>query len=297
MKIAITGSDGFVGTWLKNYLCKNHEIYELHHYEVDLMDFNTTYEVFKSINPDAIIHLAAQSSPFIAWKKPYTTVVDNVTLAINALRVAEKLKCKLILAGSSEVYDVIPNTITEESELNPRNPYDLSKLTVDSLVRLIAKERKINVTLLRLFNHIGPGQSDNFVVSTFSKQLAEIRLGLKEPVIMVGNLEAKRDLIDCRDAIKAYELFLDIEEFGNYYNVCSGKAYKIQWILDKLIEISGLNVIIQQDENRMRLSDIPIFVGDYSKIKAIGWEPKIEIETTLKDTYEDWLIKLSHKEV
>jgi GDP-4-dehydro-6-deoxy-D-mannose reductase len=163
-------------------------------------------------------------------------------------------------------------------------------LTIDYLVRQVAINRQINVTLLRLFNSIGPEQNESFVVSSFAKQLALIKLEKQDPVIYVGNLEASRDFMDVRDAVRAMFMVAHSEEFGEYYNVCAGKAYKIYDVLNLLISISGLKVDVVNDPERMRPSDVPIFVGDYSKInKKYGWQPMIPLEQSLSDTYQYWL--------
>lgn len=293
MKILITGMSGFVGTYLKESLEFEHTVAGLSHRDCDFNDYNILKETILNLQPNIIYHLAAQSSPYIAWQEPYKTLKDNIISSLNFLRVAEELKIKLVLAGSAEVYDTQLEPLNENSKLIPRNPYGLSKLTVDFAARMVADERNINVTILRLFNHIGPKQSDRFVVSAFAKQLAEIALNKKENIVKVGNLKAQRDFLDVRDAISAYKLFLDVEEYGEVYNVCSGKAIEIQYILDSLIEISGLDVIVEQDPNRMRPSDIPIFQGDYSKIQGkFGWRPAYDVKDTLKDVYEYWLSEL-----
>jgi len=296
MKIAVTGASGFVGSYLTKELIKlGHEINSIKHNDVDLTNFEFLLEHFKKNKPDAIYHLAAQSSPHISWKQPYKTLKDNILSSLNMLQIAEILDIKLIMAGSAEVYDTdclkLHEKLTEESILQPRNPYGLSKLTLDYLIKMIAEERGIKVILLRIFNNIGPGQSDTFVVSTFAKQLAQIKLGLQEPIIKVGNLNAKRDFVNVNDAVKAYIKCLDFNKF-EIFNVCSGQSYVIKDILNILINISGLDVKVIEDPARMRPSDIPEFVGDYSKLASLGWTPSTPIEETLKDVFDDWVEKL-----
>jgi len=293
MKIIITGMSGFVGQWLKAE-CEQHGhiVKGVSFRNIDFTNKDELYCAFVDFEPDVIFHLAAQSSPHISWKEPYSTILDNIVSAVNIMALTEELGCKLVIAGSAEVYETQLTPLSESSELKPRNPYGASKLLIDHMVRIIGSDRKINVTLLRLFNHIGPKQSENFVVSTFAKQLAEIKLGIKDPVISVGNLTAKRDMLDVRDAVRAYLLVAEREEFGEFYNVCSGKSYEISDILNRLIDISGLQVEVVEDPNRMRPSDIPIFVGSYNKINEIGWTPTHSINDTLKDTYEWWLSEL-----
>jgi GDP-4-dehydro-6-deoxy-D-mannose reductase len=142
----------------------------------------------------------------------------------------------------------------------------------------------------RAFNHTGPRRGEVFVTSSFSKQLAEIKKGISEPVIKVGNLEAKRDFSDVRDVVKAYYLAVSKGEPGEVYNICSGVGRPIQSVLDLLLEISGLDVKIEQDPSRMRPSDVMVLEGSAEKIKReVGWAPSITFEETMKDLYEFWL--------
>ena len=144
------------------------------------------------------------------------------------------------------------------------------------------------------FNHTGPCQSDSFVLSSFAKQLAEIKLNKKENVIDVGNLKACRDFTDVRDVVRAYELVSDSYENGTAYNVCSGKHYEIAGLLDRLIRIANVDVNIRIDPSRLRTLDCPYYYGSYKKIKTrYNWEPRITIDRTLRDLYRWWLKKLS----
>ena len=294
MKVLLTGASGFLGKWLIRLLNeKNYEISTITREQVDLTNKKLLKQYIDITRPQIVYHLASQSSPQISWQEPYRTLKDNIISSLNMLELAESFDYKLIIPGSAEVYETNETAISETNILNPRNPYGVSKLTIDYLIRQVAQNREINVTLLRLFNSIGPEQTESFVVSTFAKQLALIKLEKQEPVIYVGNLEASRDFTDVRDTVRALFLVSHSVEHGEYYNVCSGKAYKIQDILDLLIDISELKASIVNDPERMRPSDIPIFVGDYHKIKEkYGWEPVIKLEQTLKDTYNYWIERL-----
>jgi len=290
-KVVLTGASGFIGKWLIRLLNENqYDVTCFSRDQVDLLEKESLESFIEIIKPKIVFHLASQSSPFISWQQPYETLKSNILSSLNMLELSEKYGFKLVIPGSAEVYETNENAIAETSTLNPRNPYGVSKLTIDYLVRQVAINRQINVTLLRLFNSIGPEQNESFVVSSFAKQLALIKLGKQEPVIYVGNLEASRDFVDVRDAVRAMYMVAHSEEYGEYYNVCSGKAYKIYDILKLLISISELKVEVVNDPDRMRPSDIHIFVGDYSKINdKYKWAPSIPLEQTLKDTYLYWL--------
>jgi len=298
-KVLITGGRGFVGQYLKEYLeNKGHNVYVSSRKNLEekciKLNLNNIEEVEFKLNAeqfDKIFHLSAQSSVAVSFKYPFSTMRDNITSTINLLEVIHKLnkKPKLVIAGTSEIYTNKECPVKESSSLEPRSPYAISKLATDQFITMMCKELKINSTILRLFNHTGPRQAEKFVIPTFSNQLAQIKRGEKEPIIKVGNLGAERDFTDVRDVLTAYDLVSDREEYGEVYNVCSGKPIKVQYLLDKLIEISGLNVKIEVDPARLRPIEIPVYYGNCDKIKNIGWNPIIPIEQTLKDAYEHWL--------
>ena len=146
---------------------------------------------------------------------------------------------------------------------------------------------------MRSFNHIGPGQSENFVTAGFARQIALIEAGLQEPVIYVGNLEAERDFTDVRDMARAYHLAITSGEPGGVYNIGSGKGYTIQWVLDRLVSMSQVAVEVKQDPARMRPSDIPSNVCDNSRFRErTGWQPQIPMDSTLRDVLQYWRQKV-----
>ena len=121
------------------------------------------------------------------------------------------------------------------------------------------------------------------------EQIADIEKGRKKPVLSVGNLEAQRDFTDVRDMVRAYVLALEKCEPGEVYNICSGKAWTIQKVLDYLLGLTTARIEVKQDPARLRPSDVPILLGDNSKfVKATGWAPTIPFEQTLKDMLEYW---------
>jgi GDP-4-dehydro-6-deoxy-D-mannose reductase len=158
---------------------------------------------------------------------------------------------------------------------------------------IYARAYKMDIVMVRAFNHSGPEQADIFVISNFCKQAAEIEIGLKEPVIHVGNLEAMRDFTDVRDVVKAYRLLGEKGKSGQTYNVGRGKAVKISRILEMILEMAEMNIEVRSDPDRMRASDIPIIEPDVSKIYAdTGWKAEISMEQTIRDTLNSWRTKL-----
>jgi len=196
------------------------------------------------------------------------------------------------IACSSEEYGKAPPEampLGEGSGFKPCSHYAVSKVGQEVLGLMYYEAFEWRVMVTRGFNQAGPGQAPDFVISSFARQIAQIEAGKCEPVMKVGNLEAKRDFMDVRDTVRAYRLIMEKGTAGASYNVCSGKAMAVSEILDILLEISGAEITVERDECRQRPSDIPLLLGDNSKLREqTGWEPAIPIEKTLADTLEYW---------
>ncbi len=201
------------------------------------------------------------------------------------------------IAGSSEEYGLVLENelpIKETNPLRPLSPYAVSKIGQEMLGYQYYKSYGLKIVLTRAFNHEGPRRGEQFVTSTFAKQIAEIEKGEKEPIVRVGNLQAQRDYTDVRDVVRAYWLATEKCEFGKPYNICSGKTWKIEKVLEFLLSLSTKKDIkVEQDPARMRPSDVPILRGDCSEFnKATGWEPKIPFEKTMEDLLNYWREKV-----
>ena len=173
--------------------------------------------------------------------------------------------------------------------MRPTSPYSVSKLAADYLGFQYWVSHKLPVLRLRPFNQIGPGQSPDFVVSDFAKQIAEIEKGMREPVVSVGNLEALRDFTDVRDIVRAYWLALEKGEPGAVYNIGTGNAPTIQDILDRLLSMTDASVEVRRVPEKMRPSDVEILISDSSRFRmATGWEPHVSLDQMLSDTLDYW---------
>jgi GDP-4-dehydro-6-deoxy-D-mannose reductase len=204
-----------------------------------------------------------------------------------------KIEPKIHVAGSSEEYGMVyPNEvpIKETNPLRPLSPYGVSKVAEDKLSYQYFKSYGLKTVVTRAFNHTGPRRGDVFATSNFSKQVAEIEKGLREPIMYVGNLNAQRDFCDVRDIVKAYWLSLQKCKFGEVYNICSEKTRRIQEVLDMVLDMSKVkNIKVKKDPKRMRPSDVEILLGDCTKFKEqTGWKTTIPFEQTMKDLLEWW---------
>jgi GDP-4-dehydro-6-deoxy-D-mannose reductase len=194
----------------------------------------------------------------------------------------------MFVPSSAMIYRPSNEPIPENHELVPPNPYGLSKLAQEMLaVRALADG--IDVRIGRAFNHVGPRQDPAFAASGFARQIAEIEAGRHEPRIIVGNLSAQREAIDVRDTVRAYRAILEQGSSGRPYNVSSGRAYAVGEVVGLLVAKSRVPVHVRVDASRFRPNDIPLLVGDPSRIRdEIGWTPAIPLEQTLDDMLEYW---------
>lgn len=313
MRVLITGITGFAGSHLAD-LCltkKDVELYGIirwrsrtenieHIYkkllllECDLRDASSTREVIEQIRPDFVFHLAAQSFVPTSWKAPSESLTTNVIGELNVFEALRKIdiSCRIQIACSSEEYgmvhpDEVP--IKESNPLRPLSPYGVSKVGQDMLGYQYFMSYGMDIVRTRGFNHTGPRRAPVFVCSDFAKQLVDIERGMRDPVIRVGNLDTRRDFTDVRDMVRGYWLALEKGKPGAVYNICSGTSHRIGDILDDLIDISGVEVEVQQDPERLRPSDVPLLEGDNKTfVEDTGWQPEIPFEQTLRDLVEYW---------
>lgn len=308
MKALIIGGGGFVGPYLVRHLARDcgwdvtvtkteREVLESDCAAVenlDILDMSQITELLNRVRPDYIVHLAAQSSVAVSWKNPGLTIDVNIKGSVNVLDAVRQLdyKPRVLLIGSGEEYGHIREgecPIVEDNALRPGNIYAATKSCQNMIGKIYSDAYDMDIMMVRAFNHIGPNQAPLFVVADFCKQVAQIEKGLKEPVMYVGNLSAKRDFTDVRDVVRAYGLLVQKGEKGQTYNVGTGNALAISEILERILALSTVSIEVKTDPARLRPVDVPIIEPDVTKIyKATGWKPEISIDTTLKETLEYW---------
>jgi GDP-4-dehydro-6-deoxy-D-mannose reductase len=315
MHVLVTGATGFVGTHLCRYLLA-HTAWSItgtvfpgpplasdtprqRWVGLDARDEDAVYELLKTTQPDAIVHLAAQSHIPTAYRDPWGTLKNNIRGQLNLLEACVKLSLspRFIVIGSSEEYgraraEDLP--LQEDHPLRPENPYSVSKVAQDVMGYQYFISYGIPVIRMRPFNHIGPAQSARFVLPAFAQQVAKIEAGLQAPVMRVGNLEPARDFTDVRDVVRAYHLALQEAVPGEVYNLASGQPRTIRSLVDALLALISVSVRIEVDPDRYRPADVPVIYGSAEKFRqATGWTPQIPFEQTVRDVLDAWRQKIS----
>ena len=308
MRVLVTGAGGFVGGHLVSALAgRGHYVFaggfqhsslklkdDTEFLNFDITDYHSIEKIIIETKPDAIIHLAAQSMVKRAWEEPATTILVNTIGTINLIKAVKEHvpTAKIINIGTSEEYGLTGKKgepLEEQDDCLPQNPYAVSKMAAGQVALQLARKDNLNIIHVRPFNHFGPGQQLGYAVSDFASQVAQIEGGFCPPIIKVGDLSAQRDFTDVRDVIEAYITLLEKKVDTGIYNVCSGQPRSIKGILNFLLEQSKIPITIQIDRDRLRPSDVPLFIGSASKIKsAIDWAPKRIFEKSLLETLEWW---------
>jgi GDP-4-dehydro-6-deoxy-D-mannose reductase len=289
----VTGGSGFVGSWLREHLrARGDEVVSVDH-EVDVTDGAAVSSRITSESPDAIYHLAALTHVGRSWKHPEEVFRVNAIGTLNVLEAARLCARppRVLVTSSAEVYGAVTEEdlpLTEESALAPVTPYGASKVAAEFLAVQANLGHGLEALRVRPFNHVGPRQGADFVVSSLASHIAKARRS-GEKSVPVGNLEARRDLTDVRDVVRAYRLLVERAPAGEVYNVCSGRDVSIDHIAHELLEIAGADLELVTDPALARPVDVPVLRGDPTKLeKATGWKPEIPLSTTLRDVLDEW---------
>ncbi len=253
---------------------------------LDIRDRGAVERVFREAAPDAVVHLAGLSDVAASWRRIDDHYRVNVEGSENVAAAARALSdgCRLVVASSAEVYGAVPEAelpAREDRELRPGSPYALAKAAIERICL------PLGAVAVRSFNLIGPGQSAKFALPSFAAQLAAIAAGREEPVLRVGNLTSRRDFVHVDDGADAYALLVERGEPGGVYNVARGEAVELDAALRRLIRISGVEVEVRRDPDRMRPADVPVLCGDAGRLRALGWRPGRGFDRALEAIWED----------
>lgn len=307
--ILVTGAAGFAGSHLVELLARDGATVSAWHrkggsppgglsaaastvswHGVDLLDAAAVRESIAQVRPEVVYHCAGAAHVGRSWATSEQTFAINVRgthHVIEGLRHAG-LQTRLVIPSSAMVYKSANRPLVEDDPLIPGSPYGVSKLAQEMLgCRSIADGAQVSIA--RAFNHLGPRQDPFFVASGFARRIADIEAGRWEPELAVGNLDARRDLTDVRDTVRAYRLIAERGTTGRAYNVCSGRAITIRELLDMLLARSRVPIRVRVDPERYRPNDVPLLVGDPTRIRTeLGWQPEISLEQSVDDVLEYW---------
>ena len=311
-RIVVTGAGGFVGRWTVAALAErapgasiecwvrrppDRPIPGTATVVLDVCDAAAVTKAIRRFRPSAVLHLAAVSRIGDARAHPRETWSVNLygTMNIAEAILAHVPHCRLVFAGSGECYGGsfarIGPILDESAPLAPANVYSVSKASADLMLGQLAYEGLI-AARMRPFNHIGPGQSDQYAATAFAAQIARIEANLQPPVIKVGNLSAERDFLDVRDVAAAYAAAMLAPRAwqpGEIMNLCSGTPVSIRTVLDRLIAQASCAIAVETDESRLRAVDLPRSGGDSSRARdLLNWAPRWTLDETLATVLEDW---------
>lgn len=308
--ILITGGTGFAGSHLVEALvnqgetnihvttASGRETY-LHQYlstdhfhQLDLTDAEATAQLVANVQPHHIYHLAAYAAVGDSFEKTQEILHNNMLLQLSLLEAVKNHapSARVLIIGSAMEYDLAhlnTSAVDENTPLGPISPYGVSKVLQDLLGYSYAQSYQLDVIRARPFNHIGERQSPEFAVPAFAKQIVAIERG-NQPTLTVGNLEAVRDFTDVKDMVQAYILLMNKGLSTEVYNIGSGQGHSMRSILDILIELADVPISVQVDRQKLRPLDVSRAVADSSKIQQLGWQPTIDIRTTLARILEYW---------
>ncbi|MBV8162838.1 MAG: GDP-mannose 4,6-dehydratase [Candidatus Eremiobacteraeota bacterium] len=319
MRALVTGADGFVGQWLVRALLDESatvtgiirgETPTLTTLEpataarvgwrrCDLADAQTLRSLVRESEPNAVFHLAAQSSVPEGQRDPLTTIETNVLGTVRLLESVHKdaRDAAVVVVGSSDAYGTVKETelpLSEDAPLRPNNAYAASKAAAEIVALQFARSGFVRAVATRSFNHTGPGQSPTFAVSSFAKQIAAAKHRGGSQEIVVGDLSPRRDICDVRDVAAAYVGLARSGKVGHVYNVCSGKDLSMREVVDELARIAAVDVQIRRDPKLLRPVDTPRLRGDPARIAAdTGWHASIPLTTTLSDLLEFYTRELA----
>ena len=311
----ITGVSGFVGKYFIKYLNANIRQSEILGIDIrpleinpdnyehlkfkfersDLKDKDTLCKLIYNFRPDFILHLASYSSVAGSWKSPNTSFLNNVNIFLNLIESVRMigLKCRILSVGSSEEYGSVKIEdlpLKESNQLNPSSPFGVARVTQELLSRLYADVYGLDIVITRSFNHIGPGQNENYAVASFAKQLTEVRKNKLNEFVSAGDVSIVRDFIDVRDVVCIYHKLLLNGKKGEIYNVCSGYGVSLRNIIQMICEILEVNISIKQDLKLKRPKDNPVIIGCNEKIKReINWTNEFSLERSLKDVVQYYM--------
>lgn len=312
--VLITGATGFAGSHLvEQYAARGWVVHGTYRdaiadsswippgvilHRIGLADHGAVNDLVQTVPCSLVLHLAAQSSVSASWQDPMGTLTENAGAQHALLEALARYRreARVLVVGSCDEYGSVPpdrNPIREDSPLLPANPYALSKVVQDLMGYQYFERYGMPVIRVRPFLQLGPRRQSRFAAGSFARQIAEIGLGRRPPVLEVGNIDLARDFTDVRDVAAAYALAAERGEPGEVYNIAAGRARTLRDLLQSMLDIAGVTAEIRTDPRREREGEAPLLVGDATRLHArTGWRPVISFEQSAADTLRYWQDRL-----
>lgn len=302
MRVLVTGAGGFVGYYLCSYLqvqgntvwgTDKHQRDLENYFTGEILDKEFIKGVVQEVKPELVFHLAGFSSVKKSFAEAELTQQVNVEGTRNIVSALQEIvpQSRLLYVSSAVIYGVPGKAfISEDEPVQPNSPYAQSRVDAERMLQ----DYQLPWIIARSFNHTGPGQNEEFVLSDWCRQAAAIELGLQAPIINVGNIESVRDFMDVRDIVKMYYQLILHGQVHTVYNVGSGTGYRLGDLLDKIISFAAVPVQILIDEKKVRSQDTTLLVADIGKLSNIlgPFTPEYSIDRTLRDILDYWRQKL-----
>jgi GDP-4-dehydro-6-deoxy-D-mannose reductase len=283
--VLVTGGRGFVGKHLRRELGASAVPAD-----VDVTDVDSVRDVVRRVQPGAVVHLAALSSVEASWNGGTEVWRVNALGTVNVLDAVavERPSARVLFASTGEVYGRAQEVPTDEGHpVQPLSPYAASKAAAEIACGQRRLADDLDVVVARSFTHVGPGQDERFAVASWASQIARLETS-GGGMLLVGDLDVRRDILDVRDVCRAYGLLLDRSVPAGTYNVASGRAVPLRTIVDRLVSLARCRVTVEADESRLRPSEVGVLCGDPSLLERVtGWRPRIPLDVTLADTLEE----------
>ncbi len=306
MRVLVTGSQGFAGRHLIRELRQaglaigafdmvnaDAQSSGINYYQGNIQDQKAVEQAVQHFLPEACIHLSGLAFVPDGWTNTETLFSVNTIGTIHLLEACRRHApaARILVISSAEVYgrQYARKPAEESDPLFPDNPYAVSKAAADNMALLYARKYSMHTMTARPGNHIGPGQSPNFAVSSFAAQLAAIAAKARPAIVKVGNLESKRDFTDVRDVARAYRLLIEKGRPGEAYNIASGRETSLRFILDRLCEVTGIKPAVEVAPERYRQPEERPLLNTAKIAKEADWKPEIDMEKTLRDIAAEWM--------
>jgi GDP-4-dehydro-6-deoxy-D-mannose reductase len=317
--VLITGATGFTGSSLVElYAARGWEVHGIHRsepydlswvppaavlHQLDLRDGAKLDDLVGDLRPAVVHHLAANSSVAASWDDPLGTLDANASAQFHLLEAVRRRApgARVVVAGSCDVYGTVSaedNPVNEDHALLPVTPYALSKVVQDLMAFQYARVHGMAVIRSRPFLQLGPRRAARFVAGSFARQIAEIEVGIRAPVIEVGNIHLYRDFTDVRDVARALAALAEQGTPGEPYNIASGVAHSLHDMLSIMVERTRIRVDIIPADRLRRPNEAPMLVGDATKLHTCtGWRPEISFEQSTADTLAYWRERVGKADV